>query len=66
MAKVTKYQRYYRKRQEQLRNEAIEWQYTFDNGEVVYWSDIAEWGDYFKYWGKRFGLLREFKENGII
>ena len=32
----------------------------------MYWSDIVYWCDYFRYWGKRFGLLREFRENAII
>ena len=63
---MSRYQRYYHKRQEQLREQAIDWQIRCSEGEVMYWSDIAYWGDYFRYWGKRFGLLREFKENAII
>ena len=63
---MSKYKRYYQKRQNQLREQAIEWQMKFSDGEVMYWSDIAEAGDYFRYWGKRFGLLREFRENAII
>ena len=30
------------------------------------WDDLASWGDFFTETGKRFGLLREFRENGII
>lgn len=63
---MTKYQKYYAKRQMQLREQAIEWQMKFSNGEVLYYSDLAEACEYFRYWGKRFGLLREFEENGII
>ena len=63
---MSKYKRYYQKRKMQLRGQAIEWQYKCEYGEVMYWSDIAEAGDYFLYWGKKFGLLREFRENGII
>ena len=61
-----KQKKYYRYRQAKLREEAIEWQFTFSEGAVMYWSDIAEWGDYFAKYGKRFGLLREFRENAII
>lgn len=63
---MSKYKRYYQKRQNQLREQAIEWQMKFSDGEVMYWSDIVEAGDYFRYWGKRFGLLREFRENAIL
>lgn len=61
-----KYKRYYQKRQNQLREQAIDWQIRCAEGEVMYWSDIVYWCDYFRYWGKRFGLLREFRENAII
>jgi len=30
------------------------------------YSKIAEWRGYFTTLGKKFGLLKEFKENGII
>ena len=63
---MSKYQRYYNKRKRQLVEQAIEWQMKFSDGEVMWWSDIAEACDYFSYWGKRFGLIREFKENGIL
>ena len=63
---MSKYQKYYRQRQENLRCEAIEWQMKFEFGEVMYWSDIAEAGDYFSKYGRRFGLIREFRENAII
>ena len=57
---------YYQRRKLSLRCEAIEWQFTFSNGEVHYWSDIATACEYFTRLGKRYGLLREFRENGII
>lgn len=63
---MSRYQKYYSKRKAQLVEQAIDWQIKCAEGEVMYWSDIAYWGDYFRYWGKRFGLLREFLENGII
>ena len=30
-----------------------------------YWSDLATWGEFFAKYGKRYGLMREFHENGI-
>lgn len=56
----------YRFKQSALRDFAIEWQSRFGSGDFVsYWSDCAEWSDFFTYYGKRYGLLTEFKENGI-
>ena len=63
---MSKYRTYYRRRKAELRDQAIEYSCTCANGEVLYWSDLVEMTDYFAYWGKRFGLIREFKENGII
>lgn len=55
----------YQERKEKLRNEAIQWQNDFSEGDH-YMSEYAEWGSYFEKMGKRYGLLREFRENGII
>lgn len=48
----------------EIREQAIEWQNDFSNHNYS-WGELAEWGDYFRKMGKRYGLLREFKENGI-
>ena len=56
---------YYQNRKEEVRQEAIDWQLDFEN-QNYYWSDIVYWGDYFYKLGKRYGLLKEFRENGII
>lgn len=56
---------YYQNRKEEVRQEAIEWQLDFGNHNY-YWSEIAEWNEYFLKLGKRYGLLKEFRENGII
>lgn len=54
----------YEKQKEELREEAIEWQN--DGGEKWYtWSEIEEKVNYFETQGKKYGLLREFHENGI-
>lgn len=58
---MNKYQYY----KEKYRQEAIEWQLDFGNHNYS-WGELAYWGDYFYEKGKRYGLLKEFKENGII
>jgi len=47
-----------------LRDFAIMWQHRFDK---VSWSyeDIANYEGFFRTYGKKYGLLREFRENGI-
>lgn len=54
----------YRKRQERLRTEAIEWQIESSERNLSY-AEIAERQAYFHRLGRRFGLLREFHENAI-
>ena len=54
----------YQKRKEKVRNEAIDWQNDFCN-QTYSWGELAEWGNYFENLGKRYGLLEEFRENGI-
>ena len=46
------------------RLKAIEWQLDFDSNNYSY-SELLEYQNYFKKIGKRYGLLKEFKENGI-
>lgn len=48
-----------------LREFAIEWQYNIQNTDVSY-GDMLTWFSFFNKYGKRYGLIREFKENGII
>ena len=55
----------YQKEKEKTRNEAIEWQHDYSDqgysdGELAYCSG------YFETKARRYGLLREFRENGII
>ena len=49
---------------DKIRQEAIEWQMDFSNHNYL-WGELAEWTNYFYTMGKRYGLLKEFKENGI-
>ena len=47
-----------------LRDQAID--YSLQNNFVIYGSDLVEIGAYFEKYGKRYGLIKEFRENGII
>ena len=55
----------YKEMKEKIRQEAIEWQLDFANHNYSY-NELAEWGNYFYKLGKKYGLLKEFRENGII
>ena len=55
----------YQQGKERARERAIEWQLDFDNHTYSY-GELAEWADVFERLGKRYGLIQEFKENGII
>ena len=46
------------------RHEAIDWQNDFCNHNYSY-GELAEFGYYFEKLGRRYGLLKEFRENGI-
>lgn len=54
----------YQKRKEAARQKAIDWQLNDSDYPYSYegWAIIS---DYFYKLGKRFGLLREFRENAI-
>lgn len=55
----------YSENKAKLREEAIQWQKDFSKHNYSY-SEIAQKQDYFERKAKRFGLVKEFKENGII
>ena len=55
---------YYENRKAEVREEAIEWQADFSNHNYSY-GEIAYYAEHFRRLGKRYGLLREFKENCI-
>lgn len=55
----------YQQQKERYRQLAIDWQIEFSENDH-YMSEYAYWGDYFTKVGKRFGLLKEFRENAII
>ena len=55
----------YKEKKEKVRKEAIEWQNEFTEHNYSY-GELANYQNYFENKGKRYGLIREFKENGII
>ncbi len=55
----------YQRRKAGARCRAVMWQLEFEKYNYSY-SELAAWGDYFARLGRRFGLLREFRENGFI
>ena len=55
----------YQQQKERARELAIQWQHEASE-KSFFWSEIAEYCDYFYKLGKRYGLLKEFRENGII
>lgn len=54
----------YQEMKEKARNEAIDWQHDFPNHSYS-WGEVAAWAEYFERLGRRYGLLTEFRENGI-
>lgn len=55
----------YQKNKARARQTAIAWQHELSNGNYsIYECLRAIW--YFEKLGKRYGLIKEFKENGII
>lgn len=54
----------YQEMKEAARQEAIEWQNNVFNHQFSY-GEFAEAGEHFYDIGRRYGLLREFRENGI-
>ena len=55
----------YQKGKENTRNEAIDWQADFANHSYSY-GELFYFLDYFETKARRYGLVKEFKENGII
>ena len=55
----------YQRAKNRARDKAIEWQYDFPNHNYSY-GELVYWGEYFKKLGKKYGLIKEFRENAII
>lgn len=55
----------YQEKKADVREKAIDFQQVFSECDFSY-SEIIEYQNYFLKQGKRYGLLKEFRENGII
>lgn len=55
----------YQRDKESARQKAIDYQIMSSDWNMSY-QELAHWTNYFEKLGKRYGLIKEFKENGII
>lgn len=55
----------YQRRKSAAREYSIEWQAEFSESSWS-WGEVAEMYDFFLRLARRYGLVREFRENGII
>jgi hypothetical protein len=55
----------YQEGKELARQAAINWQRDFENHNYSY-SQLADWTLYFYKLGRKYGLIKEFRENGIL
>ena len=55
----------YHEGKEAARQAAIDWQLDFDNHNYSYY-ELFEWQLYFYKLGCKYGLIKEFRENGIL
>lgn len=54
----------YRQDKANIQSIAMEYSHLVSDA-ILYWSDCAAIGDWFEKMGRRYGLLREFRENAI-
>lgn len=55
----------YQKAKARARDKAVEWQMGFYENNYSY-GELTYWQNYFKHLATMYGLVEEFKENGII
>lgn len=55
----------YQKAKGKAMDEAIMWQLDFNNHNYSY-EELSYYGEYFEKLARKYGLLKEFRENGII
>lgn len=55
----------YRIEKEKVRQKAIEWQHTFNNKSISF-EALVYIGEHLEKLARRYGLIKEFRENGII
>lgn len=61
--KITQFNKY-QLAKERAREKAVMWQLE-NCDKCLSYSELAEFCEYFEKLGKRYGLLKEFRENGI-
>lgn len=54
----------YKAKKEMARQEAIDWQKDVANHNYSY-GELVEFEEHFEKLGRKYGLLKEFRENGI-
>ena len=54
----------YQRAKQRARDKAVEWQTDFKNHNYSY-GELVYWQEYFERLGRAYGLLTEFRENGI-
>lgn len=55
----------YAELKERARDKAVEWQLDFQNHNYSY-GELIHYQNHFTRLAKRYGLVKEFRENGII
>ena len=55
----------YKEQKQKARELAQTWQFNFANNNYSY-GEISEFTNFFTKLGKRYGLLKEFRENGVL
>ena len=55
----------YKEKKSEAISEAIKWQYAFCDRDIS-WEELSEETEHFAKLAKRYGLIREFKQEGII
>ena len=55
----------YQLKQAHARQIAIDWQWNFNHNSHS-WQYCADWQARFERIGRKYGLIREFRENGIL
>ena len=56
---------YYQKKKQELREEAIEHQRQVSEQNLSWW-DIYDYLEHLETQAKKYGLIKEFRENGVI
>ena len=55
----------YQEKKSEAISEAIEWQYAFCDRDIS-WEELSEETEHFVKLAKRYGLIRMFKQEGVI